>query len=363
VRRALLALLPLIAAAAPGAVPADASARVPPATTVAPQVAPAMPATPPPVPPLKRCVGRAFTPSPREAWIHTHTPLAIVAQGAPNHSMQDVVATSGAGASIRGKFSYGPVSKDLEDEKVRVFLDGCSGWTRLGDFRTDADGRIAVPVPPSLGPGVYDVGLEVLGDGSTAAGRVWLLPAGTRIAVSDIDGTLTTADEEFVRDVFTDLFHPISSGSYVPKAYPGAAALTNALAARGYVVVFLTGRPYWLTGKTRAWLAGGGFAEGPVHVTDTNGEAIPSAGGVGAFKVGYLRSLAAAGFRLEEAYGNATTDVSAYAGAGIPPASTWIIGPNGGASGTNAVMGSWEPRVAEIAKLPPVVQPFTGSAR
>lgn len=342
-RRAPLALLALLAATAAGAAGRD----------------PGRPA----LPPLKRCVGRAFTATPAEPWIHARTSLAVVAQGAPNHSTQDVVATPGAAATIRGKLSYGPVSKDLEDERVRVFLDDCSGWTRLGDFRTDGDGRIAVPVPPALGPGVYDVRLQVLGDGSTAPGRVWLLPAGTRIAVSDIDGTLTTADEEFVRDVSTDLFHPISSGSYVPKAYPAAAALTNALAARGYVVVFLTGRPYWLTGKTRAWLADGGFAQGPLHVTDTNGEAIPNAGGVGAFKLGYLRSLAAAGFELEEAYGNAPTDVSAYGGAGIPPASTWIIGPNGGAGGTKAVDGTWAARVAELAAAPPVVQPFAAPAR
>jgi phosphatidate phosphatase PAH1 len=265
-------------------------------------------------------------------------------------------------AALRGKFTYGSVSKDLEDEKVRVFLDACAGWTSLGDFRTDSDGRIAVPAPASLAVGVYDVRLQVLGDGTVAPGRIWILPAGTRLAVTDIDGTLTTSDEELVTDVITDLFQPILAGTDVPDAYPGAAALTNALVGRGHVLVFLTGRPYWLTGKTRDWLASGGFALGPLHVTDTNSEAIPATGGVGAFKRAYLLSLVAAGFVLDEAYGNATTDVYAYAGALIPPAWTWIIGPNAGSGGTVPVSGSWEARAATVSALPPVVQPFVPPA-
>jgi hypothetical protein len=340
VRRALLALV----ASAAGAVACGAG----PASTPAGQTPTA----------LRRCVGTPFTPAPVEPWLHGLTTPLVTLAGAANHSMQDVVAKPGLGAAIHGKFAYGTISKDLEDEKVRVFLDACTGWTSLGDWRTDSDGRIAVPVPPALAAGVYDVRLQVLGDGTVAPGRVWILPAGTRVAVTDIDGTMTTSDEELVLNVVTDFFEPIRSGTHVPEAYPGAAALTNALVRRGYVVVFLTGRPYWLTATTRAWLADGGFALGPLHVTDSNSEAIPSADGVGAFKLAYLRSLTAAGFRLDEAYGNATTDVSAYAGAGIPAASTWIIGPNGGTGGTNAVTGSWEARAAAVAAQPVVVQPF-----
>lgn len=337
-RRALLAL----AACAAGAVACGAG--------------PSPAGTGPTPPALRRCLGTPFAPAPLEGWAHALTPITV-ALGAPNHSMQDVIATPGAAAAIHGKFTYGAVSKDLEDEDVRVFLDACSGWTSLGDHRTDSDGRIAVPLPP-LPVGVYDVRLQVMGDGTVAPGRVWILPAGTRVAVSDIDGTLTTSDEELVLNVATDLFEPILQGTHVPEAYPGAAALTSALVGRGYVLVFLTGRPYWLTGKTRSWLSEGGFALGPLHVTDSNGEAIPTADGVGAFKLAYLRSLAAAGFVLDEAYGNAKTDVSAYAGAAIPPARTWIIGPNGGAGGTNGVAGSWEARAAAVREQPAAPQPF-----
>ena len=63
----------------------------------------------------------------------------------------------------------------------------------------------------------------------------------------------------------------------------------------------------------------------------------------------------------DEAYGNATTDVHAYAGAGIPAGATWIIGPNGGSGGTHAVTGSWQPRAEAVAAEPPVEQPFAAA--
>jgi phosphatidate phosphatase PAH1 len=202
------------------------------------------------------------------------------------------------------------------------------------------------------------VRLEVMGDETVAPGRLWILPAGTHLAISDIDGTLTTSDEELVQDVLTDLYQPILGGWDAPDAWPGGADLTHALADRGWVVVYLTGRPYWLTAKTRSWLSTGGFATGALHTTDSNGEALPTEGGVGAFKLAWLQGLAAQGFLLDEAYGNATTDIYAYAGAGVPAAKSWIIGPNGGDGGTVAVAGSWSARTAAVLASPGPVQPF-----
>jgi phosphatidate phosphatase PAH1 len=314
----------------------------------------AEPSTPEPT--LAGCVGTPFTPAPATGFDHWGNELLALLS--PGHSMQDVIATPDAAVVLHGKFAYGDVSKDLEGERVRVYVDDCTGWRALGEATTDSDGRIAFTAPEPLPIGVHDVRLEVLGDASVATGRVWILPPGTRLAVTDVDGTLTTSDEELVIDVFTDLFDPIYTGADVPGAQPGAAALTQALAERGRIVVYLTGRPYWLTRKTRAWLDDGGFALGALHTTDSNAEALPTESGVGAFKRAWLQGLEAQGFVLEEAYGNATTDVYAYAGAGIAPASTWIIGPNGGAGGTHDVAGSWEPRAAEILGAPPIDQPF-----
>lgn len=295
------------------------------------------------------CVGRAYTPLPAQAWRHDVATPIITAAGAANHSAQDAIGSPGQDVNVPAKFTYGTVSKDLEDEDVEVFIDDCTGWQDLGAATTSADGRISVTVP-DLAPGVYEVKFQVLGDQSMTTAYVWRLPAGTRVVLTDIDGTMTSSDSQ--------LFMQMLDGSHVPVAYPGAVALTHAHADQGYVVVYLTGRPYWLTARTRAWLADLGFAPGPLHVTDSNEEAAPGEAGVGDFKKAWISALIAAGYPIDFAYGNATTDIYAYLGAGLAADLVWIIGANGGMQGTHAVIDSWEARVAEVTQLPAVDQPF-----
>ena len=273
-----------------------------------------------------------------------------MATGAANHSAQDVIGLPGAVPTLGGKFSYGIVSKDLEDEDVRVTLDDCNGWRDIGVAPTNSDGRAGVTAPGNLGPGVYEVHFQVLGDGSTTTSYLWILPTGTHVVVSDIDGTLTESDSQ--------LFMQILDGSHVPVPYPGAVALTTAHAAKRAIVVYLTGRPYWLTRQTRDWIANLGFAPGPLHVTDSNEEAVPAESGVGAFKLAWLQNLRTQGYVIDFAYGNATTDIYAYLGAGIAADVTWIIGDHAGEMGTHAVTGAWTARVDEVAALPDVSQPF-----
>ena len=303
------------------------------------------------LPSFTRCVGRDFTPAPATDWRHIGSNV-VVALGDPNHSAQDLLIHPSGAVHLVGRFTYGLISKDLEDEDVEVFFDQCGeGWDDLGSFTTDGDGRVAIDVPDALGPGVYEARFEVLGDQSTTSAFVWVLPEGTHVVVSDIDGTMTSSDFE--------LFKQILAGSYVPMPYPGAIDLTQASADRGWVVMYLTGRPYYLSNRTRTWLTDETAAAGPLHLTDTTGEALPTQGGVGNYKLDFLQSLVADGYVLDMAYGNASTDISAYLGAGIPADKIWIIGSNGGNSGTNAVTDSWAERAAEVAALPPVDQPFS----
>ncbi len=263
--------------------------------------------------------------------------------------------------TIEGKFTYGGSSKDLEDEPVLGFLDTAGGWISLGEERTNDDGRVRFTIASPLSIGVYDVRLVVGGDASAAEARLWVLPRATRLTIFDIDGTLTTSDEEIIKNVKADLFSPLLHREYVPKAYPGAARLTMAQAARGYVNVYLTGRPYWLANTTRSWLEGPlGFAPGVLHVTDSNEEAVPKQKGVGAFKLKFLKKLVDDGFLLDVAYGNARTDIWAYLGAGLPPEAVWIIGKYGGGNGTHKVKDSWEERVREVNALSPISQPWQG---
>lgn len=303
-------------------------------------------------PHFRRCRDRPFTPAPLQAWRHTVVTPITTAAGAANHSAQDPIAEPAAALTVQGRFVYGLLSSALQDEQVAVWIDDCTGWRSLGEPLTDSNGRITAPVAASLltSPGVYEVRFQVLGDQSQTRGFVWLLPRGTHLALTDIDGTLTSSDAE--------LFQQILDGTHVPVAYPGAIDLTTAHAARGDVVLYLTGRPYYLMQRSRDWLDNLGFAPGPVHLTDTTAEALPTNAGVGDFKKRYLMGLVAAGYQLDVGYGNATTDIYAYLGAGLPPGHVWIIGNNGGAQGTHGVTDSWVARAAQVQASQPVVQPF-----
>jgi hypothetical protein len=337
-------LIPLLAAAACGSSHADAG---PDAGSLAADAEPA------PLPRFRSCTGRAFTPAPDQGWRHTIATPITTAAGAANHSGADAIETTGTAAVLRGKFAYGFVSKDLEDELVRVWIDDCGQWRGLGDVLTDDDGRIAVPVPAGVltSPGVYEARFQVLGDRSLTAAWIWILPAATRVVLTDIDATLSTGDPE--------LFHQVLDGSYVPTAYQDASALTNAHAVDGQIVIYLTGRPYWLSNITRDWLADLGFTRGPLIVAQSNRDAVPTESGVGDFKRDQVAALRAKGLVVDVAYGNASTDIYAYLAAGLAADRLWIIGPHGGEQGTHAVpSGSWTARTATVEAAPPVAQPF-----
>ncbi len=272
-----------------------------------------------------------------------HDRSALVAAAAhPLHPVQDHFGEPGATIAIEAKFTYGRAGKDLEDEPVQLWLDDCSGTPKaLARATTDSDGRarFAITAPPV--PGEYAVWVSVDGDGSTGGARLFVWPRGTQVVVSDIDGTLTTADDEVSIDVLDEMFEDLREGDYVAAAYAQGPELTQMWRAKGFRLVYLTGRPYWLLDHTRAWLRDGGYAPGLVHTTDRHRDVLPTETGVGAFKAAFLQRLREAGYDIVAAYGNATTDVSAYAQAAIPTAQTFIIGPHAGAGGTVAIQADW----------------------
>jgi hypothetical protein len=302
--------------------------------------------------PLTRCES-AFTPPARSGFRHWYN--SLLALGPAWHSAQDVVSTPGAAVTVEGKFAYGSVSKDLEDETAQLFINDCTGWRAIGSALTDSDGRARVRFTAPSSPGLYALRLVVRGDATQTSGYLAVAPRGSRLTVFDIDGTLTTSDMELVKDVITDLFEPILRGTYVPMAYPYARELVEERERRGGFPIYLTARPYWLTQSSREWLSGLRFPVGALHTTDSNSEALTR---VAEYKTEYLNSLKAQGFVLEAGYGNATTDIEAFDGAGIPKTDTFIIGKNGGKSGTrgacaaNPTCGTWAEEVTRLKYLP-----------
>lgn len=247
------------------------------------------------------------------------------------HEADDAIAVDGSAVTLRAKLSYGPTSKDLEDEWVQVWIDRCDRVEMIARVRTDDDGRVAVKLgADDTGTiGRHTLGFVVEGDATIATSTLWVVPPKTRVAVFDIDGTLTSSDWELFEDLVDDLFVPIADGE-APKARDGAAEITQARADQGYLPVYLTGRPYWLSTRSRAWLDDRGMAPGPLFTARRTSQVMPTESGVGAYKADLLGALQLAGLDIDLAYGNASTDIFAYAEAGIDPAATFIVGTHGG---------------------------------
>jgi phosphatidate phosphatase PAH1 len=219
---------------------------------------------------------------------------------------------------IEGKFAYGALSKDLEDEDVSMWLEVGAKWQRVMAERTDRDGRarflLARERLPS--PGRYPYRLVVHGDLSRARGSVWVLPRRAEVVVFDIDGTLTAGG--FVGMHLTG--HPV-----LPRQQ--AAELTHRWRAAGYLPVYLTARPYLYTSYSRAWLETHRFAPGPVIHSDKLGAGLPGHSRAGTFKIGVLRRLVQeTGIAIAAAYGDQDSDVCAFFHAGVDPAVTYIWG-------------------------------------
>jgi phosphoserine phosphatase len=225
---------------------------------------------------------------------------------------------------VMGKFAYGVTDDDIKDEDVDVWLDrGCDGaWELLDTVRTTDDGEHPTvegvedtggwvfydATSLDLGVGRHRFLLVVGGDLSTAEVYVDLVEPGTPIILSDVDGTLTTEENE----EFTALL----TGS-TPDANPDSAEVLSTLAAKGYRVMYLTARPQFLAGRTREFLEERGYPLGLVHTT------LSFTGATGdsavTYKTAELAALAGRGLVPAWAFGNTASDAEAYDNAGVLP--------------------------------------------
>lgn len=250
---------------------------------------------------------------------HLHGGRVAQKLGSPRHVVADVVAAEGKPLRISSKFAYGKMSKDVEDETVELWqrVEPCR-WRALGRQLTDDDGRARFTVAANTftGPGPHTVRVYLLGNRSYAEGKVWLISPDRPAVLFDIDGTLTLDDGE--------LFEEMLGGK--AEIHPGSDAVARRWADLGYLPIYITGRPYSFRASTFAWLGKHRFPLGPVFTVDSFLDFLPSEGRVGEFKLGALRALLETGLRFHRAYGNAKTDVCAYARAGLAPDITFIVG-------------------------------------
>ena len=251
----------------------------------------------------------------------------------PWHMAHDVIAKAGTAATIEAKFDYDlTLHKDLEGEKVHAYIygTGMTQWQYLGRYTTNSDGKIAVALG-ARAVGDYVVRFVVEGDLSATSGYLSVVDPGRDAVLFDIDGTLTINDFEAYADYV---------GVKTATAYAYAPEVVNTYRQKGYQVIFLTARPYWVTKDGREWLGIKNIGQWHYHSNPYGGGPIPP--NTQQFKTDYVRYLRnTVGLNIIRAYGNATTDIAAYADGGIPKANTFIIGPNAGASGTQPINGEY----------------------
>jgi len=286
------------------------------------------------------------------AWRHWDTEWIVTLQGDGNHRGQDVVVAAGQPQRLIGKFAYGLLDDDLEDEDVELFYQvdpPCGDWVSMGIHATTTDGQMGtvwgiaddggriffeLPAQHVRPVGRTPIRMLVQGDHSVAAFTLIVVEPGTQAVVCDIDGTLTTGDSELILDFAASIYN----GSHVPEMYPGAPDVVWSWSDKGYLPIYVTGRPDMLRERSQQWLVDMGFPAGAVHLTDTNAQALPTSGGVATYKREFIQKVQTeAQATFYAAYGNATTDIEAYEGASIDKARTFIIGTNGGTSGTVAI--------------------------
>lgn len=254
---------------------------------------------------------------------HSVVSNVIVAAGPAFHRGRDQILSVGDPQWVMGKITYSYVDKDLTDEEVDVFVErGCGGaWEKLGTTKTttsgahatvdgvdDSGGRVYFQIPKAkeLAVGRHRVRLVVAGDQTSTDLLMDVLPKGSPIVVSDVDGTLTDSE---------NAEYPALLTGTLPGAQPRAADALSALAAKGYHVVYVTARPEWLTGRTHEFLNASGFPPGVVHTTTGLTGALGGAAAL--FKSAELAMLAAHGHKIEWAFGNRASDTDAYDAAAI----------------------------------------------
>lgn len=254
----------------------------------------------------------------------------LVQSRTPYHGASDAVARPGEAVLLTAFFRHSAaVQKDLEHAQVRAEWELDGAWTPLGEAKTDGKGKavLAVKAPNATGP----VKLRWWFKDQSAEATLWVVKEGQAVTVFDIDGTLTPSDRENVKDYARRLLHRAKVEG--PRLRPNAV-LAALKASKDSLPVFLTGRPPFLGRPTREWLAVHGFPSGMVFLMPESRDAWPSEGRVGEAKLERLKELQAKGLRIVRAYGNATTDISAYEGAGVEKGQTFILGKHGGERGT-----------------------------
>jgi|GEM_PF-958403 len=282
----------------------------------------------------------------KSKWNHLRS-YSISKFGKPNHNAHDVITSRGRAIPVEAKFTFGFFDKDIEEEPVALFLaDSQCKWSLKARGTTNSDGRFSANLEP-LPVGIYPARAVLEPSGTMAKFQITVLNPGEPVAVFDIDGTLTLSDGELIYQILRKVFR----GEYIPKMRTSAVEVVQLIRAKGYHLVYLTGRPYPLHRMTRSWLANHKFPRGTLILTDSNRESYPAKVGVGTFKAQRIQGLTESELEPVMGFGNAKTDIYAYEEAALPKELTFIIGKHGGKNSTVKIQ-RYDKSMSEFEKIP-----------
>ena len=248
---------------------------------------------------------RCATPPSVKAVGFRHKRSTLIAKtGSANHRGIDLIANEDDSVQlIEGKLAYGKLDKDLDKEDAELFACVDNTWKSLGLHRTDDEGRMSLALEGStrLPIGMRDLYIAAAGDGTGAYFVGYVAPRGTKLVVTDVDGTLSWSENSIIKTV--------ASRDHDIKHRPNAP---EALAKLPYPIVYTTARGDVLVNITRDWLSRHGFPRGLLRLS-RGLFSRPGANAL-AYKQKILKTIAVP---IVAGIGNRKSDITAYTSAGL----------------------------------------------
>jgi hypothetical protein len=237
-------------------------------------------------------------------WRHKRSKL-IAKTATSNHRGIDLIAKEeDEQQHLAGKLAYGKLDKDIEDEDAELFACIDNAWKSLGVFRSDDDGRFGTTLSGAarLPVGMRDMYVAALGDGSGAYFVGYVAAKGTKVVVTDVDGTISWSENSIIKQVL-DRDRDIATRPNAPKA----------LGSLQYPIVYTTARGDVFIGITRKWLERHGFPRGMLRLSK-GAFAKPGAAAI-EYKTKTLKALSVP---IAAGIGNRKSDITAYTNIGLP---------------------------------------------
>lgn len=245
---------------------------------------------------------------------------------------EDTLVRPGETQVIKGRFwsnatNLPPAGSGPENEDVAIFHQNDDGtWEVIAEAVTDADGRYEAELSEE---NAYERGshriLSILkADGTCVEHGVFVYEEGFETILTDIDATLTTADQEMLDQMMLDL-------EYIPAVLDQADTITNMWDDKGYLMLYLSARPHDFLSWTRMWLREEGFPFGPSQAATSLVHGTTAA----AYKKSYVeRILNDLNWKILYGYGNAFSDVDGYVDGGIPKDKVYMVNEAGCPAGS-----------------------------